>query len=250
MERLIDFSLKNRLLMIIFTIIIIAGGYYSYRKLPVDAFPDVSPNLVQVFTITEGLAPQEVEKYVTFPIEMAMTGLPGLEKIRSVSNFGLSVVNIYFKDGLDIYFCRQVVNERLQEARDQIPAGFGEPEMGPISTGMGLVLFYYLEDTKKKYSLEELRTIQDWTIKLNLQTVPGVTEVLGIGGYIKQYHVVVHPESLLRYDVTLQEIIERVEANNLNVGAQFIEKNREEFIVRSVGLANGIDDLQKLLLRL
>lgn len=249
MEKLIDFSLKNRLLMIIFTIIIIAGGYYSYRKLPVDAFPDVSPNLVQVFTTTEGLAPQEVEKYVTFPIEMAMTGLPGLEKIRSVSNFGLSVVNIYFKDGLDIYFCRQVVNERLQEARDQIPEGFGEPGMGPISTGMGLVLFYYLEDTTEKYSLEELRTIQDWIIKLNLQTVPGVTEVLGIGGYEKQYHVVVHPENLLRYNVTLQEIIDRIKANNLNVGAQFIEKNREEFIVRSVGLANGIDDLQRIIIK-
>jgi cobalt-zinc-cadmium resistance protein CzcA len=249
MERLIDFSLKNRLLMIIFTIIIIASGYYSYRKLPVDAFPDVSPNLVQVFTTTEGLAPQEVEKYVTFPIEMAMTGLPGLEKIRSVSNFGLSVINIYFKDGMDIYFCRQVVNERLQEARDQIPEGFGEPGMGPISTGMGLVLFYYLEDTTEKYSLEELRTIQDWIIKLNLQTLPGVTEVLGIGGYEKQYHIVVHPESLLRYNVTLQEIIGRVEANNLNVGAQFIEKNREEFIVRSVGLANGIDDLQRIIIK-
>lgn len=249
MEKLIDFSLKNRLLMIIFTIIIIAGGYYSYRKLPVDAFPDVSPNLVQVFTTTEGLAPQEVEKYVTFPIEMAMTGLPGLEKIRSVSNFGLSVINIYFKDGLDIYFCRQVVNERLQEARDQIPEGFGEPGMGPISTGMGLVLFYYIEDTTGKYTLEELRTIQDWTIKLNLQTVPGVTEVLGIGGYEKQYHIVVHPESLLRYNVTLHEIIERVKANNLNVGAQFIEKNREEFIVRSVGLANGIDDLQRIIIK-
>lgn len=249
MERLIDFSLKNRLLMIVLTIIIIAGGYYSYRKLPVDAFPDVSPNLVQVFTTTEGLAPQEVEKYVTFPIEMAMTGLPGLEKIRSVSNFGLSVINVYFKDGMDIYFCRQVVNERLQEARDQIPEGFGEPGMGPISTGMGLVLFYYLEDTTEKYSLEELRTIQDWVIKLNLQTVPGVTEVLGIGGYEKQYHVVVQPESLLRYNVTLQEIIGRVKANNLNVGAQFIEKNREEFIVRSVGLANGIDDLERIIIK-
>ncbi|GJQ60354.1 MAG: efflux RND transporter permease subunit [Candidatus Scalindua sp. AMX11] len=249
MERLIDFSLKNRLLMIVLTIIVIAGGYYSYRKLPVDAFPDVSPNLVQVFTITEGLAPQEVEKYVTFPVEMAMTGLPGLEKIRSVSNFGLSVVNIYFEDGMDIYFYRQVVNERLQEARDQIPEGFGEPGMGPISTGMGLVLFYYLEDTTGKYSLEELRTIQDWVIKLNLQTVPGVTEVLGIGGYERQYHVVVQPESLLRYNVTLQEIIGRVEANNLTVGAQFIEKNREEFIVRSVGLADGIDDLQRIIIK-
>jgi len=170
-------------------------------------------------------------------------------KVRSVSNFGLSVVNVYFEDGLDIYFCRQVVNERLQEAREQIPEGFGDPQMGPISTGMGLVLFYYLEDTTGQYTLEQLRTIQDWVIKYHLQTVPGVTEVLGIGGWEKQFHVVVDPASLLRYDVTLNEVIERVRANNLNVGAQFIEKNAEEFIVRSIGLATGIDDLNSIIIK-
>ncbi len=249
MNKLIEFSLKNRLLVLSLAILIMAGGWFSYRQLPIDAFPDVSPTLVQVFTETEGLAPEEIEKYVTFPVETAMNGLPNLETIRSVSNFGLSVVNIYFKDGTDIYFARQVVNERLQEAREQIPEGFGDPQMGPISTGMGLILFYYLEDTTGQYSLTELRTIQDWLIKYQLQTVPGVTEVLGIGGWEKQYQVVVDANALQRYDVTIQDIIEKVEANNLNVGAQFIEKNAEEFIVRSVGLVSTLEDIENIVIK-
>jgi len=248
-EKVIQFALRDRLLIVVLGILAMAAGYYSYRQLPVDAFPDVSPNLVQIFTETEGLAPEEVEKYVTYPVETSMNGLPGIKNIRSVSNFGLSVVNVYFEDGMDIYFARQVVNERLQEARDQIPEGFGDPQMGPISTGMGLVLFYYLEDETGERSFEELRSIQDWLIKFHLQTVPGVTEVLGIGGYEKQYHVVVSPDALLRYDVTLSEVIEKIKANNLNVGAQFIEKNAEEYIVRSVGLASGIEDIENIIIK-
>lgn len=248
-EGLIRFSLNNRLLVFALGLLTMGAGFYSYRRLPVDAFPDVSPNLVQVFTVTEGLAPQEIEKYVTYPVEAAMTGLPGVEKIRSVSNFGLSVVNVYFEDGLDIYFCRQLVGERLQEAREQIPEGFGEPQMGPISTGMGLVLFYYLEDSTGQYSLKELRTIQDWLVKYHLQTVPGVTEVLGIGGWEKQFHVVVDPEALLRYRLTLSEVIERIRDNNLNVGAQFIERDAEEYIVRSFGLTTDIRDLENIVVK-
>jgi cobalt-zinc-cadmium resistance protein CzcA len=249
MNRIIDFSLKNRLLIVVMGFLVLAGGYMSYQQLPIDAFPDVSPSLVQVFTVTEGLAPEEIEKYVTFPVETSMNGLPSLDRIRSVSNFGLSVVNVYFKDGTDIYFARQLVNERLQEAREQIPEGFGEPEMGPISTGMGLVLFYYLEDETGEYSLTELRTIQDWIIKFQLQTVPGVTEVLGIGGWEKQYQVIVRPADLLRYDVSIQSLISKIKANNLNVGAQFIEKNSEEFIVRSVGLATSASDLENIVIK-
>lgn len=249
LERLIEFGLKNRLLVLIIALIVMGAGYAGYTRLPVDAFPDVSPNLVQVFTVTEGLAPEEIEKYVTFPVEAAMTGLPGTAKVRSVSNFGLSVVNVYFRDDVDIYFARQLVGERLQEAREQIPEGFGDPQMGPISTGMGLVLFYYLEDTTGEYSLEELRTIQDWLIKFHLQTVPGVTEVLGIGGFEKQYQIRIRPEQLLRYDVTLDDVIARVRSNNLNVGAQFLEKNSEEFIVRSVGLATGMEDLSSIVVK-
>ncbi len=248
MQKIIQFVLRNKLLMLVLGVLVLAGGWFSYRQLPIDAFPDVSPSLVQVFTETEGLAPEEIEKYVTFPVEVAMNGLPNLEKIRSVSNFGLSVVNIYFKDGTDIYFARQLVNERLQEAREQIPDGFGEPSMGPISTGMGLILFYYLDDTTGNYSLTELRTIQDWLIKYQLQTVPGVTEVLGIGGWEKQFQVVIDPSALLRYDITINEVIERIKANNLNVGAQFIEKNAEEFIVRSVGLAKDIEDIESIVI--
>jgi len=249
MNKLIDFVLKNRLLVLVLAIFVVAGGYFSYKQLPIDAFPDVSPSLVQVFTQTEGLAPEEVEKYVTFPVEVAMNGLPNLKSIRSVSNFGLSVVNIYFEDGTDIYFARQIVNERLTEAREQIPAGFGDPAMGPISTGMGLILFYYLEDETGKYSLEELRAIQDWIIKFQLQTVPGVTEVLGIGGWEKQFHTVVDPKALLRYDLSINDIVEIIKKNNLNVGASFIERDAEEFLVRSVGLATKIQDLEDIVVK-
>jgi len=197
-DRLIQGAVSNRLLVVVLTSLLMAAGWMSYRQLPVDAFPDVSPNLVQVFTVTEGLAPEEIEKYVTFPVEVAMNGLPGVRRIRSVSNFGLSVVNVDFEDDVDIYFARQLVSERLQEAREQIPEGFGDPKMGPISTGMGLILFYYLEDTTGRYTLEELRTIQDWLVKFQLQTVPGVTEVLGICGWEKQFHVDVDPNALPR----------------------------------------------------
>ncbi len=249
MKSLIQFALSSRLLVLVLGLVVTIAGFRSYLGLPVDAFPDVSPNLVQIFTETEGLSPEDVEKYVTYPVETAMNGLPRLEKTRSVSNFGLSVVNVYFEDGADIYFARQVVNERLQEARQQIPEGFGEPAMGPISTGMGLILFYYIEDTTGRYSLEELRTIQDWLVKFHLQTVPGVTEILGIGGYEKQFQVRIHPENLLRFDVTVSDVIERIRENNLNVGAQFLEKNAEEYVIRSVGLAADIDDLENIVLK-
>ncbi len=249
LESLIRSCLRSPLMVVVLGIIVMGAGYFSYQRMPVDAFPDVSPNLVQVFTVTEGLAPEEIEKYVTYPIEASLSGLPGTEKIRSVSNFGLSVVNVYFEDGMDTYFARRLVGERLQEAREEIPAGFGVPQMGPISTGMGLILFYYLEDTSGSHSLEELRSIQDWIVKRHLQTVPGVTEVLGIGGDEKQYQVRVHPDALLQYEITLQQLIERVESNNLNVGAQFIEKNDEEFVVRSVGLAASIEDLQRIVVK-
>ncbi|MDF3129439.1 CusA/CzcA family heavy metal efflux RND transporter [Kiritimatiellaeota bacterium B1221] len=248
MKRLIEFALHSRLLVLVLAVMVMAAGIWGYKQLPVDAFPDVSPNLVQVFTVTDGLAPEEIEKYVTFPVESSMNGLPGVENVRSVSNFGLSVVNVYFEDGMDIYFCRQLVGERLTEARESIPDGFGEPEMGPISTGMGLVLFYYLEDTTGQYSLTELRSIQDWIIKFNLQNVPGVTEVLGIGGFEKQFHVEVDPLAMEGYGFTVQDVVERIEDNNLNVGAQFIENNNEEYVVRSVGLATSLSDLRSILM--
>lgn len=249
MEKLIRFVLGSKLLMSVLGVLVLAAGYASYRSLPVDAFPDVTPALVQVFTETEGLAPEEVEKYVTYPVETAMNGLPNLKHIRSISNFGLSVINIYFEDGTDIYFARQVVGERLTLAREEIPEGFGEPAMGPITTGLGQILFYVLEDETGARSPEEMREIQDWLIKFNIQTVPGVTEVLSLGGEVKQFQVQVRPADLLRYDLTIGEVVEAVEANNGNVGAQFLVKNAEEYIVRSVGLAEQISDLERIVLK-
>ncbi|AQQ10170.1 Cation efflux system protein CzcA [Sedimentisphaera cyanobacteriorum] len=246
LKKIIDMSLSNKLLVVLSVLLAVIFGIKSLNELPVDAFPDVSPSLVQVFTVTEGLAPEEVEKYVTYPVEAKMTGLPKVSKIRSVSNFGLSVVSIYFEDGTDIYFARQLVGEKLQEAREEIPEGFGDPKMGPIATGQGQILYYYLKDTSGEYSLTELRTIQDWIVKFNLQTVPGVTEVLGIGGHEKQFQIVVSPEALIRYDLTLNEVIRRIKENNVNAGAQFIEQDGEQLVVRSEGLAEGISDLKSI----
>lgn len=249
MRTFLEGLLRQRLLVCVLALGVIAAGFQSYRDLPVDAFPDVSPTLVQVFTETEGLAPEEVERYVTYPVEVSMNGLPGLKEIRSISNFGLSVVNVYFDDSTDIYFARQLVGERLQLARDEIPDGFGEPEMGPITTGLGQILFYFVEDTTGSKSGEEVREIQDWLIKFNLQTVPGVTEVLSLGGEVKQFHVNVRPDSLLRYKLSMSDIVAAVRGNNGNVGAQYIVKNSEQFLVRSVGLARSIPDIESVVLK-
>ncbi|WP_237273991.1 efflux RND transporter permease subunit [Sulfitobacter sp. M22] len=222
------------------------GGLFAFRALPVDAFPDVTPALVQVFTETEGLAPEEVERYVTYPIETAMSGLPKLKNMRSVSNFGLSVVNIYFEDGTDVYFARQVVGERLAEARGNIPDGFGDPQMGPISTGLGLILYFRLEDQTGARNLVEMREIQDWIVKYQLQTVPGVTEVLSLGGYEKQYQVRLDPDALLAYDIQIADVISALERGNKTEGAQFLEIGSEQYTVRGVGLAKTISDLAEI----
>ena len=249
MEWPAKFSVKNAILILTLAVLTLVGGYFSFKRLPVDAFPDITPTMVQIFTETHGLAPEEVEKFVTYPIEASMNGLPALKKIRSVSNYGLSLINLYFEDGTDIYFARQVVNERLREASSAVPEGFGTPEMGPISTALGLILFYYLEDETKSHSLMELRTIQDWIIKPQLMATPGVTEVLGIGGYRKQYKVYVDPQSLMFYGITLDEVVEAIEKSNFNVGGSFIERGGEELTVRSEGLLKGIDELKKVVVK-
>jgi len=236
----------GRFLAAIAALAITLGGIFAFRALPVDAFPDVTPSLVQVFTETEGLAPEEVERYVTYPIETAMAGLPELKNMRSVSNFGLSVLNIYFEDGTDVYFARQVVGERLAEARGNIPDGFGDPQMGPISTGLGIILYFRLEDETGTRSLVEMREIQDWIVKYQLQTVPGVTEVLSLGGYEKQYQIQLSPEALLSYDVSITDIITALERGNKTEGAQFIEIGSEQYSVRGVGLARSVEDLSEV----
>ena len=239
----------GRLLAAIAALAMTLGGLFAFRALPVDAFPDVTPSLVQVFTETEGLAPEEVERYVTYPIETAMSGLPKLKSMRSVSNFGLSVVNIYFEDGTDVYFARQVVGERLAEARGNIPDGFGDPRMGPISTGLGIILYFRLEDQTGTRDLVEMREIQDWIIKYQLQTVPGVTEVLSLGGFEKQYQVQLDPGALLAYDIQIGDVTTALERGNRTEGAQFIEIGAEQFTVRGVGLAHSLEDLSEIVVK-
>ena len=234
------------LLAAIAALVMTLGGLYAFRALPVDAFPDVTPSLVQVFTETEGLAPEEVERYVTYPIETAMSGLPKLDHMRSVSNFGLSEVNIYFEDGTDVYFARQVVGERLAEARGNLPDGFGDPQMGPISTGLGIILYFRLEDATGTRDLVEMREIQDWIVKYQLQTVPGVTEVLSLGGYEKQYQVNLNPDALLAYDLQISDVMTALERGNKTGGAQFLGIGSEQYTVRGVGLARSVEDLAEI----
>lgn len=243
MQNLMHRLAGGRLLAAIAALALTLGGLFAFRALPVDAFPDPSPSLVQVFTETEGLSPEEVERYVTFPVETAMSGLPNVEEIRSISNFGLSIVNIYFEDGTDVYFARQVVGERLPEASDGIPEGFGTPKMGPISSGLGIIMYFRLVDETGQYDLTELREIADWMIKYPLQSVEGVTEVLALGGFEKQYQVRLDPDLLISYDLQVADVIGALESANRTTGAQFIEVGAEQYTVRGVGLARSISDL-------
>ena len=245
-DRLIEFSLRNRLLIALLAIGVLGGGAFALTRLPIDAFPDVSPVLVQVVTETPGLAPEEVEKLVTYPVEVAMNGLPGVSNTKSLSAFGISQVSVYFDDGVDIYFARQLTLEKLQQAREEIPPGLGEPRLGPITTGLGQVYQYTVQGGAN--DPVELRTVQDWIVKYNLRTVPGVTEVLSFGGEVKQYQVRVDPRALLQYGVTLRDVRDAVGENNRNVGGGYIVRGPEEYLIRGIGLAETLQDLGSIII--
>ena len=248
-DNLVRAALGNRLLVLVAFVGLAVGGIFSFRELPLDAFPDATPTMVQVYTASEGLSPVDVETLISYPIEISMYGLPELERVQSTSIFGLSRVDVYFEDGTDIYFARQMVLERLAEARRQIPEGLGEPQMGPITTGLGRILMYTMEG--EGYSLMEKRTYQDWIVKPQLGTVPGVTGVLSIGGYEKQYQVNVDPNALLARGLAVSDVREALEANNRNVGASFIERGGEEYIIRGYGWVEsgevGLQDLRNIM---
>lgn len=246
-DRILAFSLKNRLLIALFAIGVLGAGTLALTKLPIDAFPDVSPVLVQVITVTPGLAPEEVEKLVTYPVEVSMNGMPGVAQTKSLSTFGLSRVSVYFKDDIDIYFARQLVLEKLQTAKEQIPPGIGEPRLGPITTGLGQVYQYIVRDSTGQRDNTELRTLQDWIVKYNLRTVPGVADVISIGGDVKQYQVQVDPRALRQYGVTLDEVRKALGANNRNVGGGFIVRGPEEYLIRGIGLAESLADLENVI---
>ncbi|RJP72792.1 MAG: efflux RND transporter permease subunit [Ignavibacteriales bacterium] len=254
LEKIISFTLRQKGMIIFLSFLIVAFGVYSYLQLPIDAFPDVTNNQVEVVSHADGLSAIEIERNVTYPIEMAMRGLPDVEQMRSVTKFGLSIVTIVFNDNVDIYFARQLVFERLAEARESVPKDV-EVAMGPIATAMGEIYQYTLEgkmpsDSLAKISyLTNLRTIQEWIITPQLKSIPGVNEINSFGGYFKQYQVVISPEKLIKYNVTADEVFSAIENNNQNVGGNILEHNSDQYIVRGVGLISSLSDIENIVLK-
>jgi len=252
-ERIIRFAIEQRWLVLLAVLGLAALGLYNYQRLPIDAVPDITNVQVQINTAAPGYSPLETEQRVTYPIEAVMAGLPHLEQTRSLSRYGLSQVTVIFKDGTDIYFARQLVNERIQEARDRLPQGI-TPRLGPISTGLGEIYLWTVEareGTRKPdgstYTPSDLREIQDWIIKPQLRNVPGVTEINAIGGFAKEYQVAPQPERLAAYGVTLEQLVSALERNNANVGAGYIEHRGEQYLIRAPGQVRGIDDLKEVI---
>jgi len=254
LEALLRFSIHRRGVIMTAMLAVMALGVWSYQRLPIDAVPDITNVQVQINTQAAGFTPLEVEQRITVPIETAITGLPGLEYRRSLSRYGLSQVTVVFEDGTDLYFARNLVNERLQQARSRLPAGV-EPAMGPIATGLGEIFLYTVEaDPKarqpdgKPYDSMALRSLQDWVIRPQLLHVAGVTEVNSIGGYAKQFHVMPDPGRLLSYGLSFDQIATAIEQNNANQGAGYLERNKEQLLVRIPGQVAGIEDLRRLVI--
>ena len=246
---LIRFSVSQRTLVLMMMAILISAGIYSLQRLPIDAVPDVTNVQVQVLTSAPSLAPLEIERQITFPVEVAMSGLPDIEEIRSVSKFGLSAVTVVFDDSVDTYFARQLVLERLSQAREQIPENIGSPEMGPISTGLGEIYQYELKANVDSHDATELRTIQDWSVRRQLLGVPGVTEVNSFGGLEKQYQVRLDPAKLQAYGLSLRDVLEAVASNNANVGGAYIEHGAEQYLLRGIGLVESADDIANIVVK-
>lgn len=253
-ERIIRFAIEQRWLVLLAVIGMAGLGVYNYQRLSIDAVPDITNVQVQINTGAPGYSPLETEQRVTFPIETVMAGLPGLLQTRSLSRYGLSQVTVVFKDGTDVYFARQLVNERLQSATGEMPEGI-HPMVGPISTGLGEIYLWTVEakDGAKKsdgspYTSTDLREIQDWIIKPQLRNVAGVTEINSIGGYEKQYQIAPNPEKLSAYGLSMADVVKALERNNTNVGAGYIERRGEQYLIRAPGQARGIEDLRNIIL--
>ncbi|QLZ68181.1 CusA/CzcA family heavy metal efflux RND transporter [Legionella sp. PC1000] len=252
LEKMIRFSLKHRWFVLLFTMIIAALGIYNFQRLPIDAVPDITNVQVQINTAASGYSPFEVEQRITFPVELAMSGLPNLDYTRSLSRYGLSQVTVVFKDGTNIYFARQLINERLQEVKDKLPAE-AETTLGPISTGLGEIFMYVVKNKpnvpkSQRYNPTELRTLQDWIIKPQLRNVEGVAEVNTIGGYEKQFHITPEPSKLVRYGLSLNNVVEALQRNNNNVGAGYIERNGEQNLIRVPGQVKNIADIENIVI--
>ncbi|MES2649297.1 MAG: CusA/CzcA family heavy metal efflux RND transporter [Bacteroidota bacterium] len=252
LNKIIHFSIHNKLFIGLCTLALIAWGSYSITKLPIDAVPDITDNQVMVITVTPTLAAQEVERLITFPVEQTMASIPNIHEIRSFSRFGLSLVTIVFKENVDIYWARQQIQERLTLASKQIPGGIGTPEMAPVTTGLGEIYQYVIHAKpgyEQKYDAMELRSIQDWIVKRQLLGTSGVAEVSGFGGYVKQYEIAVNPDRLHSMDVTIDEIFHALENNNQNTGGAYINKSPNAYFIRSEGLITTIDDIENIVVK-
>ena len=249
LNKIIEFSVKNKLIIGLFTIALVFYGIYQTTKLPIDAVPDITNNQVQVITIAPSFGATDIERLVTFPIEQANSNILGLKEIRSFSRFGLSLVTIVFEDDIDIYWARQQVAERLQKVQTEIPQGIGTPELGPVSTGLGEIYQYVVRPKKgyeKKYDETDLRTIQDWIVRRQLLGVKGVAEVSSFGGKLKQYEIAVNPNKLQSFGLTIADIFSAVQKNNQNTGGSYIEKGATSLFIRSDGLIGSIDDIENI----
>lgn len=253
LNKLVESALQYKFLVIIAFAVIGFLGWRAVNNVPIDAFPDVTPVQVNIYTESPGLAAEDVEQLLTFPVESGMAGLPAVQEIRSVSLFGLSYVAVYFEDDMDIYFARRLVMERLAEVGDRIPEGYGTPEMGPNTSGLGQVFWYTVEQADEKLATAtnemDLRTLQDWTIRLILRTAPGVDDVMSWGGQERQYQVQIDPLKLIKYDLGYRDVMEVIEANNRQVGGQYIDQGPEQYLVRGLGLVKNEEELGSIVVK-
>lgn len=252
LDNIIKFSIKNKFIVGIMTLLLIIWGVWSATKIPIDAQPDITNNQVQIITLCPTLAGQEVEQLVTFPVEQSIVNIPKVEEIRSISRFGLSVVTVVFADDVDIYFARQLVNEKLKEAEEQIPEGIGNPELSPVSTGLGEVYQYILHPKKgseDKYSAMDLRTMQDWIVARQLYGTPGIAEVNSFGGLLKQYEVSIDPNRLKSMDISISDVFTALETNNENTGGAYIDKKPNAYFIRGVGLVSSLEDVGNIVIK-
>lgn len=249
LNKIIDFSIKNKFIIGLMTMALIIWGSWSATRLPIDALPDITNNQVQIITLCPTLAGQEVEQLVTYPIEQSIANLPDLDELRSISRFGLSVITVVFKENVDIYFARQLINEKLKEAEEKIPSGIGTPELAPVSTGLGEIYQYIIHPkagSENKYTAMDLRTMQDWIVARQLYGTPGIAEVNSFGGQLKQYEVAVNPDRLIAMGITIPEIFTALEKNNENTGGAYIDKKPNAYFIRGVGLIGSFDDIKNI----
>src|SRR5574344_888108 len=251
-ERIIHFSIKNKFIIGLFVIALVACGIYNTVNLPMDVTPDITNNQVQIISLAPSLAVQEVESSITAPIEVSVANIPNIVELRSISRLGLSVVTVVFKDNVDIYWARQQISEQLKEAEENIPQGICQTSLAPISTGLGEIYQYRLAVAKgyeNKYSPMDLRTLQDWTIRREMLGTPGVAEINSYGGFVKQYEIAVNPERLRAMNLTLTDIFNALEKNNENTGSAYIDKKPMAYFIRGIGLVKTIEDIQKIVVK-